>query len=71
MKKFADSGYQCSADSYVDYGIFEKWNLESWGVLFSIYLYENLYKEIEDNYFDDAKKQIEKEKEKAVAQNIS
>lgn len=36
-----------------------------------IYLYENLGKDIEDNFFDDVKKQIEKEKEKAVAQNIS
>ena len=40
-----------------------------------IYLYDNLGKDIEDNYFDDVKKQIEKEKEtekeKASSQKIS
>ena len=40
-----------------------------------IYLYDSLGRDIEDNYFDDVKKQIEKEKEKekekASAQKIS
>jgi len=38
-----------------------------------IYLYDNLGKDIEDNFFDDVKKQIEqeKEKEKAFAQKKS
>jgi hypothetical protein len=38
-----------------------------------IYLYENLGKDIEDNFFDDVKRQIEKEKEKekTVAQKLS